>query len=195
MWNCITFKRSRPLEVLERLSLSFVIDHVDQDAVWGLMMLFKGNDQTWSGALRQVATRSAHRLMGQLWRRFVVRLRSWPWRLALVVDMSLPMLNRRQIIQECLDASPCCLDECFSQKIRVWLTEVDHFFDPPIQRWLTAIFTRALSSTAHEENQFAHFRKFANNCWRPPCLSLLAAHHIAVESTRIYARIRAHSGL
>ena len=140
--------------------------------------------------LRVVATRSAHRVMGHRWRRFVVRLRSCPWRLALVVDTSLSEPERREIAREFLDAALCCLDEGFSQKLRLFFLAVDDFFYPPVQRWLTAIFRLALSSTTHVENQFAHFRKFLGKCWRPCALSLLSAHHVALEASRIHGRGR-----
>ena len=59
---------------------------------------------------------------------------------------------------------------------------------PPVLRFLNAVFRKAIASTTHCENGFAHKRQYLNKCVRPPNFSSLAAHQVLLESKRMHGQ-------
>ena len=186
MWTAVRMKDSVAVRVLCQLSLCFDTSSTKCDETWGIVIDLHGGFDDWGHQLSKLATWSAHRVAGQLWRRFIVRLRTWPWRLAGVVDVKLSWDARMQIAQDFMDCAECCLDEFWSQTLRKFLKEPADLFLEPIQRFLLAVFMHAVASTSHCENAFAHFRAFLNSCARAPNASTAAAHHVLQESSRIH---------
>ena len=140
MWTAVRMKDSVAVRVLCQLSLCFDTSSTKCDETWGIVIDLHGGFDDWGHQLSKLATWSAHRVAGQLWRRFIVRLRTWRWRLAGVVDVKLSWDARMQIAQDFMDCAECCLDEFWGQKFRKFLKEPADLFLEPIQRFLLAVF-------------------------------------------------------
>lgn len=137
-------------------------------AIWKMAVTLMGDPSFWNARLLQLAVTSRNCLLGNLWRRFVVRLRSWPWRLAYIVDTTVPMALRRRRAEAFMSSSDCCLDESFSLRLRRLIASTDELFHPTFQQWLATVFQQGLASTTYIENGFAHMRAFLNRSWRSP---------------------------
>ena len=78
MWNCATMVNSTPLLILEQLSRSFSPGSVQAADVWGLATAFKGPFEEWQPSFLARSMWCCRRVMGNIWRRFILRLRGWP---------------------------------------------------------------------------------------------------------------------
>ena len=151
-------RESRALEVIGILSRSFFAWAPAAAAIWGLAESFHGPMSHWSHDMCRRVTTTVNRVIGNLWRRFYVRLRSWPWRLVRYCDDQLPYEDRVRIAEEFLAAPWCCLDAYFGRRFRAMVRTTADMFLEPVVAFVKECFMRCLASTTHVENQFAHIR-------------------------------------
>ena len=123
----------------------------------------------------------------QTYRRFYVAFRSWPWRLALLCNDSIPWEMKEEIANAFFAASWCCLDEFFSRRLRSVVSTPAELLAPAMLRFLRACFENATSATTKLENGFAHVRHWLQSYWRAPHLSTLCHHYVAENTHRIHA--------
>ena len=83
---------------------------------------------TWPEEVLQKAQATAHLIMGNLFRRFVVQFWGWPWKLAYMFDTTLTWAERRKVVREFLEAHLCCLDELFGLRLRNLVHSEDDMF-------------------------------------------------------------------
>jgi len=177
-----------PMRVLSQLGSSLDLRAPGLYATWSLALHFFGPFAAWPLAYLCEADVAAHVLAGSLWRRFYVRLRTWPWRLAAVVDETLTMAERLAEAEAFWNAPECCLDEFFSIRFRNSLESVLDLSTERIQRFLVAVFKYTLAATTHSEDAFAHMRKCLNACCKPPSMATVSARHVLSELRRAHGR-------
>ena len=74
--KCMDMKQSRPLGILCKLAKSLDIGIAEHQEFWPLFESFAGPINAIGSDLAALITAAVHRTVGNLWRRFVVRLRS-----------------------------------------------------------------------------------------------------------------------
>ena len=187
LFRLCSLRDSRALQVIRILSTSFFSwSPAAKEVIWGLAESFYGPMSSWDEDMCEVATSSLNKVIGNLWRRFFVRLRGWPWKLCRYVDEKLPEEERKQVAQEFLDAPWCCLDVYFGRRFRKMVTCIEDMFLGPVVQFVRECFARCLASTTHIENSFAHMRAFLKSCRRPPAMPTLGAYHVLVEISRTH---------
>ena len=180
-------RESKAVEVMSILFASFFSwAGVRQEAVWGLAEAFYGPMAEWSHDMCRQATTAVNRVVGNLWRRFYVRLRGWPWKLIRYCDDSLSEAERRGVAQKFLDTPKCCLDPYVGRRLQAMVRDIADMFLPPVVAFVKECFVRSLASTTHVENAFAHVRSYLSSCRRPPSVAALAAHHVITECHRVH---------
>ena len=118
LFDCISFPRSRPLKIMQKIGLSLRLGTAEEAETWGLTTSFFGLPFSWDQAQKKQASTCAWRILGNLYRRFVVRLHAWPWRLAGMVDSRLSNDERAKVAHDYVKANRCCLEPLFGKKFR-----------------------------------------------------------------------------
>ena len=187
LFRLCSLRDSRALEVISILGRSlFSWAPASATAVWGLANAFYGPMSSWDPGICEVATATVNKVIGNLWRRFFVRLRGWPWNLIRYCDEGLSLEERRKVAQEFLDAPLCCLDEYFGRRLRKIVSCIEDLFLDPVVKFMRECFSRCLASTTHIENSFVHMRSFLSSCRRPPTMASLGSYHVLNELLRTH---------
>ena len=131
---CPGLASSLCLYALRRFCHCFQIGSSAYEEVWGAAVHLLGPMHLWPPAVLKDAVGIVNELIGNLFRRFIVRLQAWPWKLHAVLDESLSMQARRAVASEFLQAPPCCVDDSFSSTLRSDLHSVEDLFRPTFQR-------------------------------------------------------------
>lgn len=184
--KCIDMMKSRPLRILCKLAKSLDVGTAEHQEIWPLFESFLGPINATGRNLAALCTAAVHRAVGNLWRRFVVRLRSWPWRLSLLLSDQLSHDEKVAIAEEFIAARRCCLDPYFGAKLRELVSEAHDLLLAPVLRFLAACFTKAVAATTHCEDQFAHLRQYLQRSQRATHMASAAAYHMLLESRRIH---------
>ena len=162
----------------------------DTDGFWELFVCFFGPQQSWPASLVQEVQCMMNYVCGSVYRRFQMVFREFPWKLALAVDTTLPMEQRRRVVADFLAANICCLDVGFSQRLRALIAKaggtIDWFFEPHVQEWLYHVFAKGVICTTNLENAFAHIRRFVNMSWRAIHIASIAQHYMCGFLNRIH---------
>ena len=106
----INFRTSPAVRLLEELSNSLHTTNMNEHYLhtWALLVTTMGPEYEWKPRFREMAFCAIITTSSQVWRRLVIRFRSWPWRLGLAVDPTLSEADRRGIIAEMLNTNDCC---------------------------------------------------------------------------------------
>ena len=191
LFDCISFPRSMPLKIMQKIGLSLRPGTAEEAETWGLTTSYFGLPFSWDQAQKKQASTCAWRILGNLYRRFVVRLHAWPWRLAGMVDSRLSNDERAKVAHDYVKANRCCLDPLFGRKFRdACSTEeggptVADIMLQPILDFFLAVFTKALASTTHVENMFAHMRRVFNR--GAGHIFNVAAYNVLLEAKRVWS--------
>ena len=124
--------------------------------------------------------------IGGLFRRFLVRFRCYPRRLAYLIAEGVSDEDRMRVAVQFCTMSLCCLDEMFGRWLRKLIARPQDLFLELVLNFLRGVFRKAFATTVHSEDSFAHMRHFLTGCRRPPHISTLAAIHVLKECRRIH---------
>lgn len=195
MFRCCQLATSRVVRMFTKLANGFDKRRVGH-GTWDLAVALWGDMSTWPKERLKCCTISASIVMGNLWRRFVVRLRTWTWRLCLTIPDICPHHARVAVIQEFLDASECCLDDIFGKRFRALVSRAEDFDLEPIIDFLKAALGYALATSTHAECSFARLRRWLNQmAGKSSTAATVAAHHVLSESKRVHRMPGLRSGL
>lgn len=89
-------------------AIDLYISHLQDDSCeyWRPLV---GN-RPWTSELYRIASLPLLTEIGALFRRFIMALDCWPWRMALLIDENLAYGDRQAIAAELIDCENCCLD-------------------------------------------------------------------------------------
>lgn len=155
----------------------------DTDPHW---LPLAGGGGGWSPRLYHMASVPALMEMGNIYRRFIVAMDCWPWRLGLLLDDSLGDAAQQALAQELLDAHPCCLDD-FTLKFRQESGfVVQDVLSAPRLRRLREIFEHVPLTNVGAENRFASAHtRHATSHGNAVGTETLACEHVLAESKMV----------
>ena len=147
-------------------SLAGILFEPEQQAsLTGLLGLLGGDMGDWSAAAKQALHVSALLAFSRLWRKLYRFFQCYPWKLAPGFDVRRDEADRRKTVEQFLRASPCCLDEGFSQVLREHVVDgrrlsVDDFFGTLLEEFLIALFEQVVVTSTQVELMFSWLTKF-----------------------------------
>lgn len=171
----------KALEDLSKIVLSSRRQHPPS-----MSSAFRLLDGQWPEDIILLVRSGALLVMGSMWRRLVLPFEQWPWKLALVFDTRLSLVERETIAEDWFNTPRCCLDPGLSRKVKSRLRSWRELFDQPVQQFLKHMFLRAVLSTAYVECQFASYRQWVQRSSRPVVFRSLAAKHVTSSFSRVH---------
>ena len=180
--DTVASRPRRALSDLEALLLPSHPRHGD-----ALRLLYDTFGASWPAGMVAKARQGALLVYGNVWRRLVKYFEGYPWRLARMCDVTLPMEERRRVAQELFDKKPCDLDPGVGQRIRARYSCVEDIFEPTVMEFLTMVFLRTVVSTAFVECTFAAFRQWVNMSNKPIGIDTLAGKYACHAFKRSHA--------
>ena len=96
------------------------------------------------------------------YRRHCHLLQSWPWRLAALPDLRVPLCERRRLAHSFMHTPPCCLDPYFARRLQAQVGDVEELFSAEWLSCLLAWASRVQCSTAAVEFLHQHNRQRAH---------------------------------
>ena len=156
--------------------------------MWSLATSFLGPMRSWPGTLLRTAVTVTQMTLGQVWRRFILRLSGFPYLLCPLVQEDVPRADKLALARQFCSAKPCCLDELFSQRLRNTVPCPEALIDDPqLHSFVSSCLREAMPTTTHVENGFAHMRRQLNLGWRAPSMHKLSADSVLAEHKRVHA--------
>jgi hypothetical protein len=154
----------------------------DSDPHW---LPLAGGSHGWDSHLYHLASVPALMEMGNIYRRFVVAMDCWPWRLGHLLDEARSDAAQQSLAQELLDAQPCCLDD-FTLRFRQGSHNVQDILSAPKLRRLRHIFEHVPLTNVGAENRFAsaHTRHAASH-GNAVGMDTLACDHVLAEAKMV----------
>ena len=140
-----------------------------------VVCFFHGPLQQWSTARQLAVQQLVLVAAGQLWRKLVAPWLCYPWRMW-PLAFSSNEEERRQAARELLAQRDCCLDECFSRKLRALAPDEDALLD--MREFLQTCFTRVVATSTFVERRFAAYGAWSSRRAGTPRLPTLAAKHL-----------------
>ena len=187
VWSYSLRATSLPWRLVTSYARSTDESHPDHRAMWALPLCFLGEMRTWRLPLLKRLVTCLQITMGQLWRRFVVRLQTFPWLLSPLVQDEVGRAQKLDLARAFMAKNDCCLDEMFSLKLRNSLPSPESLLDDAgVVGFLKHALQQAMPTTTHIEDGFAHIRRNLNLCWRAPSMHTVSAHHVLAEHKRVH---------
>ena len=171
-----------PARMVQDYATAFNPADVSYGLIWALPIAMMGDLWTWGPSLLTKAFTALNLTMGNVWRRFKVKLAAYPLKLTELVHPSIPLQERRAAAVSFLDASRCCLDDDFSLKLRAhFRTPEDILENPMAVQFLCTTLEGLVGSTSHIEDAFAHMRRHVQAAWRAPSMASLASRSVDIH--------------
>ena len=189
VWAYSLRTSSLPCKIVEKLARCFDEAWPAHQRMWDLALAFLGEMRNWTADLVHAAVVIVHMTMGHLWRRFVLRLSSFPWLLSPLCldDADVPRGDKIRLAQQFMQAKECCIDDMFSARLRATIPSAEALVDDNhIVGFLKHSLQQAHSTTSHIEDGFAHMRRHLNLGWRAPSMATVAAQHVLAEHQRVH---------
>ena len=140
-----------------------------------VVCFFHGPLQQWSISRQLAVQQLVLVAAGQLWRKLVAPWLCYPWRMW-PLAFSANEQERRQAARELLAQRDCCLDECFSRKLRALAPDEDALLE--MHAFLHTCFTRVVATSTFVERRFAAYGAWCSRRGGTPRLATLAAKHL-----------------
>ena len=186
-WTYGLRKTSLPWRVLNALTTCMSEAYPDHAVVLALPIAFIGNLRSWAENMLATLASILQLTAGNLWRRFCVRLSSYPFLLMPLVQPDVVEEEKVHLAQQAWETRACCIDELFTEKFRSTLTGPDDLVhNRHVTAFLASSLQQMMPTTTHIENGFAHMRKTVTMGWRAPSMHSLASHHVLGEHKRVH---------
>ena len=140
-----------------------------------VVCFFHGSLQAWSAARKLAVQQLVLVACGQLWRKLVAPWSCYPWRLW-PLAFSSDGAERRQAVDELLAQRDCCLDQCFSRKLRTFAQDAEALVG--MQPFVCGCFTRVVATSTFVERRFAAYGAWCSRRGGLPRLATLAGKHV-----------------
>ena len=114
-----------------------------------------------------------------LWRHLVHRFLCYPWALAVVFDPNVARDKKLKVAGKFWEALSCALDDGVGEVLRrVLCKSIDDLFDPGLQKFVWAMFERAMVTSTVVEMMFAPLTQYTTKAKTRYTVSALAALHV-----------------
>ena len=159
-------------------------------SLWALPIAWFGGLWTWPTSLLTKAFTMVHLSLGNMWRRFSLRLEAYPLALCQVAHPLVPFEERLESAKSFFNLSPCCIDDDFSLKLRGCVHGPEDLVrdNNSARVFLQQSLEGLVGSTSHVEDGFAHMRRHLQSSWRAPGIASLASRHCLAEHKRVHSR-------
>lgn len=150
-----------------------------QDASQALRVVFffHGPLERWSEKRKKTVQQLVLVAVGQLWRKLVMPWQAYPWRLwPLIWGESEE--EKVAAAQALLAQRECCLDACFTGKLRALAGSAEFLLEHDAQEFLRTVFTRHVATSTFVERRFASYGAWVARRSSAPRLATLAAKHV-----------------
>ena len=126
--------------------------------------------------------------MANLWRRLIIPIRVYPWKLGDAFNPNVPEHRRLEVARTFMECPPCCLDPLFGKKFRALCREPSDVLNPDKISFVVACFENALVSTSWVENQFALIRQWLLRTQKPLSMATLGAKFCTHHWRKLHSR-------
>lgn len=151
----------------------------EQHALWAPLV---GGGRGWSTELYCLASTPALLEVGSLYKRFVLALACWPWRLSLLCAPGVSDAEKRAVALQLWESSVCCLD-AFSWNFRARCSGVGEILSEPMVQSLRDVFDNTPLTNIGSENRFASLQtRWSSSHGHMGSPSTLASDHVLAES-------------
>ena len=178
--NCITNLANPATSVAcQCLRQYFDAFRSDQHALWTPLV---GGGRGWSTELYGLASTPALLEVGSLYKRFVLAMDCWPWRLSLLCAPDVSDAKKRAIAEQLWRSSECCLDP-FSLKFRARCSNVDAILSQPMTQSLRDVFDMTPLTNIGSENRFASAQtRWSSSHGHVGLPSTMTSDHVLAET-------------
>lgn len=141
-----------------------------------------GGGRGWSPVEYHLASVPMLLEVGSLFKRFVVAVNAWPWRLALLVADGVSHEEKRRVARLLMDAADCCLDD-LSARIKACCCTVEAVLSQATLQFLHDVFTNTPLTNVGSESRFASAQtRWSSSHGHPGTPATLASDHVLSES-------------
>ena len=180
---------SLPMRVVDDLSRSFQCTQPAHTVLWRLPIAMLGEAEAWPTDVLVRALAINNLTLGNLWRRFKLRLAAFPLALANIVHPETPVEDQLALAEAFVAKPACCLDDDYSLKLRGLLNSArDLLDDAVIASFLRSSLEGLVGSASHIEDGFAHMRRALQAAHRPPGMCSLSSQQTLSEHRRVHAK-------